>query len=258
MIVIRRCSPFFLARSPLAVLLFFGSRLIGCSPVLWLSSHWLFSRSLSHLSLPVPFSLLFFLWLPFFFVSSPFGFPLIFVVLLFTVPRFEAHLLLIISCVPTYPPSPPPPTLTHLRHKVLTYVEYRAVSGVFQNIDPTPLSAQRPASVSSPRNKTPDIGLASYSIISLRTCSYERFKTMQNKRPSVFSSSLVSKSSMLFRIIWKCCGRANIWEFIMWKSGEHFRGDLEWRRESLNWTCVKSIWKNSREAERVQRKKGSI
>jgi hypothetical protein len=29
-------------------------------------------------------------------------------------------------------------------HKVLTYVEYRAVSGVFQNIDPpTPLSTQR-------------------------------------------------------------------------------------------------------------------
>jgi hypothetical protein len=25
-------------------------------------------------------------------------------------------------------------------HKVLTYVEYRAVSGVFQNIDPHPLS----------------------------------------------------------------------------------------------------------------------
>jgi hypothetical protein len=45
-------------------------------------------------------------------------------------------------------------------------VEYRAVSGVFQNIDPPhPL---HPASVSSHR-KTPDIGLASYSIISLRS-----------------------------------------------------------------------------------------
>jgi hypothetical protein len=70
-------------------------------------------------------------------------------------------------------------------HKVLTYVEYRAVSGVFQNIDPPP--PLHPASVSSPRTKgggvhtrravrgwgsifwkTPDIGLASYSIISLR------------------------------------------------------------------------------------------
>ncbi len=28
-------------------------------------------------------------------------------------------------------------------HKVLTYVEYRAVSGVFQNIDPHPLYTQR-------------------------------------------------------------------------------------------------------------------
>ena len=36
-------------------------------------------------------------------------------------------------------------------HKVLTYVEYRAVSGVFQNIDPPP--PFHPASVSSPRTK---------------------------------------------------------------------------------------------------------
>ncbi len=36
-------------------------------------------------------------------------------------------------------------------HKVLTYVEYRAVSGVFQNIDPQP--PLHPASVSSPRTK---------------------------------------------------------------------------------------------------------
>ncbi len=34
-------------------------------------------------------------------------------------------------------------------HKVLTYVEYRTVSGVFKNIDPPPLL--HPASVSSPR-----------------------------------------------------------------------------------------------------------
>jgi hypothetical protein len=36
-------------------------------------------------------------------------------------------------------------------HKVLIYVEYRAVSGVFQNIDPPP--PLHPASVSSPRNE---------------------------------------------------------------------------------------------------------
>ncbi len=36
-------------------------------------------------------------------------------------------------------------------HKVLTYIEYRAVPGVFQNIDPHPLL--HPASVSSPRSK---------------------------------------------------------------------------------------------------------
>jgi hypothetical protein len=38
------------------------------------------------------------------------------------------------------------------RHKVLTCVEYRAVSGVFQNIDPRPPSLHS-ASVSSPRTK---------------------------------------------------------------------------------------------------------
>jgi hypothetical protein len=72
-------------------------------------------------------------------------------------------------------------------HKVLTYIKYRAVSGVFRTIDP-PLPLH-PASVSSPRTKgrgvhtrravrgggsifrkTPDIGLVSYSIIPLR-CS---------------------------------------------------------------------------------------
>jgi hypothetical protein len=36
-------------------------------------------------------------------------------------------------------------------HKVLTYVEYRALSGVFQNIDPPP--PFHPASVSSPLTK---------------------------------------------------------------------------------------------------------
>ncbi len=47
----------------------------------------------------------------------------------------------------------PIPSLWHIleefNHKVLTYVEYRAVSGVFQNIDPP--SPFHQASVSSPR-----------------------------------------------------------------------------------------------------------
>jgi hypothetical protein len=36
-------------------------------------------------------------------------------------------------------------------HKVLTYIEYRAVSGVFRTIDPPP--PLHPESVSSPRTK---------------------------------------------------------------------------------------------------------
>jgi hypothetical protein len=36
-----------------------------------------------------------------------------------------------------------PGTLQCMKHKALTYVEYRAVSGVFQNIDPHPLTARR-------------------------------------------------------------------------------------------------------------------
>jgi hypothetical protein len=64
-------------------------------------------------------------------------------------------------------------------HKVLTYVEYRAVSGVFQNIDPPPPSPHSecvlppaPKAGGHTRRavrgwwsifwKTPDIGLASY------------------------------------------------------------------------------------------------
>jgi hypothetical protein len=66
------------------------------------------------------------------------------------------------------------------------YVEYRAVPGVFRTIDPPP--PLHPASVSSLRTKgavhtrravggsiirkTPDIGLASYSIIPLRVDSF--------------------------------------------------------------------------------------
>jgi hypothetical protein len=38
-----------------------------------------------------------------------------------------------------------------MNHKILTYVEYRAVSGVFQFIDPPP--TLHPASVSSPAPK---------------------------------------------------------------------------------------------------------
>jgi hypothetical protein len=75
-------------------------------------------------------------------------------------------------CVPTSDQSRLKP------HKVLTYVEDRAVYRVFQNIDP-PQPFLHPASVSSPPHtrravrgsifwKTRDIGLASYSIISLR------------------------------------------------------------------------------------------
>jgi hypothetical protein len=52
--------------------------------------------------------------------------------------------------------SPPISSLMNIypltyRHKVLTYVEYRAVSRVFKNIDPHP--PLHPASVSSPRTK---------------------------------------------------------------------------------------------------------
>ncbi len=69
--------------------------------------------------------------------------------------------------------------------KVLTYVEYSAVSGILKNIDPPPpsppsecflLPHQRQGGTHSLGGeggggsiflKTPDIGLASYSIISL-------------------------------------------------------------------------------------------
>jgi hypothetical protein len=43
------------------------------------------------------------------------------------------------------------PNLFAVQHKVLTYVVYRAVSGVFQSIDPHP--PLHPASVSFPRTK---------------------------------------------------------------------------------------------------------
>jgi hypothetical protein len=67
--------------------------------------------------------------------------------------------------------------------KVLTYVEYRAVSGVFQKYDPPPPSPssecvlpphqRREGAVRGVGGsifwKTPDIGLTSYSIISIRS-----------------------------------------------------------------------------------------
>ncbi len=81
----------------------------------------------------------------------------------------------------------------HLTHKVLTYVEYRAVSSVFQNIDPPPHAPPSPPSecVLPPHQRRgvpggytlamrwggvggsifwnmSDKGLASYSTISLR------------------------------------------------------------------------------------------
>ncbi len=84
-------------------------------------------------------------------------------------------------------------------HKVLTYIEYRAVSGVFRTTDPPP--PLHPASVSSPRTKgggytiagrwrggglifrkTSDIGLASYSRIPLRPLRKPRIKGRPRKK----------------------------------------------------------------------------
>ncbi len=95
------------------------------------------------------------------------------------------------------PPLPPPPGLAH---KVLTYVEYRAVPGVFQNIGPPPTSP--PSECVLPPHqrrgvhtrraergggsifwKTPAIGLASYSPVSLRFgCSLPRFCSPLNRK----------------------------------------------------------------------------
>jgi hypothetical protein len=81
-------------------------------------------------------------------------------------------------------------------HKVLTCVEYRSVSGVFQTVTPTHpsppsecvlLPHQRRGGTHSPGGeggggsifwKTPDIGLASYSIISLRHHAYFIFHVL--------------------------------------------------------------------------------
>ncbi len=71
-----------------------------------------------------------------------------------------------------------------LLHKVLSYIEYRAVSGVFRTIDPASVSstAHSPGGKGGGRSifrKTPDIGLASYSIIPLRIfllCFWSRLR----------------------------------------------------------------------------------
>ncbi len=78
------------------------------------------------------------------------------------------------------------------------YVEYRAVSGVFQNIDPPPhpLSTQRRGG----GWKTPDIGLASNSMIPLRI--YSNLRAGQDaKRRSILL--LVSESLPAIRSISK-------------------------------------------------------
>ncbi len=87
-------------------------------------------------------------------------------------------------------------------HKILTYVEYRAVSGVFCIDPPPPL---HPASVSSPPHqrrgytragrwggggsifwKTPDIWLASYSVIPpLYWCSARKGGKVQKLRKTI-------------------------------------------------------------------------
>ncbi len=120
-----------------------------------------------------------------------------------------------------------------VKHEVLTYIEYRAVSGVFPTIfDPPP--PLHPASASSPRTKgagytlavrwggggsifrkTPDIGLASYSIIPLRRKAY----------PIFFSPLSLSLSK------WNClawvCSIVHIptlqYSTLKWINSRHFR-----------------------------------
>ncbi len=93
----------------------------------------------------------------------------------------------------------------YVLHKVLTYIEYRAVFGVFRTIDPPTPPCLPLASVSSPRTKgggytlaerwggggsifwkTPDIGLATYSIIPLRdTCTRTIGWSVRRTKPSL-------------------------------------------------------------------------
>ncbi len=96
-----------------------------------------------------------------------------------------------------------------MNHKVLTNIEYRAVSGVFRTIDPP--TPPHTTSVSSPRTKgggytlagqwggggsivrkTPDIGLASYNIIPLRVCT-NAAENAERKPPFNLNSVLLDK-----------------------------------------------------------------
>jgi hypothetical protein len=77
---------------------------------------------------------------------------------------------------------------THaLTHKVLTYIEYRAVSGVVLTLHPQRVCPPPPALAgqwgggASILRKTPDIGLASYSIIPLRPCHSLRWYNVETK-----------------------------------------------------------------------------
>jgi hypothetical protein len=120
--------------------------------------------------------------------------------------------------------KPVPEIPVYSTHNVLTYVEYRAVSGVFQNINPLPHI--HPASLSSLRTKgggytspggggggsifwkTPDIGLASYSIISLRLYLTKEENAVAISLPSslpltkpIFSTSLLSLLILLLSLL---------------------------------------------------------
>jgi hypothetical protein len=101
-------------------------------------------------------------------------------------------------------------------HAQITYIEYRAVSDVFRTIDPSP--PLHPASMSSPFTKgggglhirravrgwgggvsiilkTPDIGLASYSIIPLRfhaLCVHGENLCLKNTVTRYLSSGFLS------------------------------------------------------------------
>jgi hypothetical protein len=120
-----------------------------------------------------------------------------------------------------------------MTHKLLTYVEYRAVSSVFQNIDPPPTSPPSECVLTPHQRrrvhtrqavrgvggsifwKTPDNGLASYSIISLWydsteslwysiNCSPFTLHSMPycincNKRRQVPRPLLISKRRVIYR-----------------------------------------------------------
>jgi hypothetical protein len=119
-------------------------------------------------------------------------------------------------------------------HKLFTYVvEYRALSGVFKNIDPPPPSPpfewvlpphHRRGGTHSPAGgvggggesifwKMPDIGLASYSIISLRCGLYNVFhsigmavaKSITEGQYTVYLEISVSLFDVLLPVIFPVC-----------------------------------------------------